>query len=149
MSNAPKSNFNAAVILNVAASRAIAKDPAFGQKVADALQGSLMGSAEDRIIKCTYKDQEVMVGHVIATHQADQVRLVATGNDTGVDLGAAGGVENLKEENIRKLFEDGLEKFDLVVRQEAVRKPKTEGAPATATTEPASKPTEGGESAAS
>lgn len=138
--NMALNNFTCALVLDVSMLKALAADPDAGKKLAQAVQNKLFDATGTATV--TYGDKTAV--EVIEVHQADSVRLVAIGGNSGRDIGAAGTLENMNAGNERSLFEAATANYDLVVRKEAVRGEKgAEGgekpseSPATTTDAPA------------
>lgn len=115
-------NFQAALIVNVSLSKQMQEDPEFGLKLAKAIDDKLHDATASGSVDYDVGGNLLPAVKVIVVHTANTVNLVASGGNTGVDLGAAGKVENMKPENIRELLQAGAQNYGLVVRSEATER---------------------------
>jgi hypothetical protein len=112
-------NFQSALIVNVSLSKLMAEDPEFGSKLAKAIDDKLHDATASGTVEYEVNGHMLPAVRVVTVHPANMVNLVASGGNTGVDLGSAGAVENMKPENIRELLQAGAQNYGLVVRSEA------------------------------
>jgi hypothetical protein len=100
--------FNTTVIVMNDALHEIREDPEFGRKLSEAIAAF---SHRNPHLRDVSAGCHVNAAHVIETHHADGVAVVAVGGNTGVYLGYGGGWGNMRsgeEEKILQALADSL-----------------------------------------